>query len=179
MAPPPAPPATRRNPWLLGGVAGFAVIATVLNYVGLSGFPYNAPVEGFYALGICVDLIAIAIACGIGAGMAARRRFRPGSRVIAILAFAFAAVALAVWAIAGGVSSIVQLLTERGRYMDATGGLFLTGALWSLSAIFAAFTVRRDDRAGRGFAIGALAIVGVLVAYAVVSSVIYGMALTD
>jgi len=176
---PPAGAATR-SPALLWSVAVVAVVLMLTNVAGLFQFPTNAPVEQIYAIGISVDLVAIAVVSTIGA-LVSRRGYplRPTS-IIVVVALIFAGVVTVFWAVAGGVWSIIQLAQGSGRYMDATGGLFFFGALWVLAAIFASHGFRRGgDARNNLFAIVALAVVGALVGFAVFSSVIYGLGLTD
>lgn len=164
---------------LLGGVAAVAFVAAIVNFIGTTGFPYNAPVESIFAIGISIDLLAIAVACAIGAARAFGSPAPPASGAIPTIALVFAGLALLVWAMFG-IYSIVQLVTERGRFMDATWGLFVTGGFWVTAAIFAAHSVRRGEGGRRRlFAVLTLVIVGLLAGYAVFSSLIYGMGLTD
>jgi hypothetical protein len=172
--------AATRSPGLLWSVAVTAVVLMLANVAGLFQFPTNAPVEQVYALGISIDLIAIAVVSVAGA-LLSRRGYplRPRS-VVVIVALIFAGIVTVFWAVAGGVWSIVQLAQGSGRYMDATGGLFFFGALWVLAVIFASHGFRRGGEPRNNlFAILVLAVVGVLVAFAVFSSVIYGIGLTN
>jgi hypothetical protein len=172
--------AATRSPGLLWSVAVTAVVLMLANVAGLFQFPTNAPVEQIYALGISIDLIAIAVVSVVGA-LVSRRGYplRPRS-VVVIVALIFAGIVTVFWAVAGGVWSIVQLAQGSGRYMDATGGLFFFGALWVLAVIFASHGFRRGGEARNNlFAILVLAVVGALVAFAVFSSVIYGIGLTN
>jgi hypothetical protein len=150
------------------------------NVAGLFQFPTNAPVEQIYAFGISVDLVAIAVVSVIGALLPRRGYPLRSKTFIVIVALIFAGVVTVFWAIAGGVWSLIQLAQGSGRYMDATGGLFFFGALWVLAVIFASHGFRRGgDARNNLFAVIALAVVGVLVGFAVFSSVIYGMGLTN
>ena len=169
-----------RSAGLLWTVAVTAVVLMLANVAGLFQFPTNAPVELIYALGISVDLVVIAVVSVIGA-LLSRRGYplRPRS-IVVMVALIFAGIVTVFWAVAGGVWSIVQLAQGSGRYMDATGGLFFFGALWVLAVIFASHGFRRGGEARNNlFAIVVLAVVGALVAFAVFSSVIYGMGLTN
>ena len=171
--------APTRSPVLLIAVAGAAVFGLLANIVGLVGFPYNAPIEQVYALGICVDLIAIAVVSGVAAVLSRRGYPLRDRTPITTIAIAFAAASVVVWILAGGLSSIVGLATGNGRYMYAVGGQFYGGALWVLAAIFASHGYRRGGRRDNNIvAIIALAIAGSLALYAIVSSVIYGIGLT-
>jgi len=172
--------APTRSPVLLIAVGVAAVVGLIANTVGLVGFPSNAPVEQIYALGINVDLLAIIVVSGIGA-IVSRRGYplRP-STPITTIAVAFAAVSAVIWVLAGGFGSIVGLAIGSGRYMYASGGLFYGGALWVLAVIFASHGYRRGGtRQNNVIAIVALGVAGALVLYAIVSSVIYGLGLTD
>jgi hypothetical protein len=172
--------AATRSPVLLWAVAIVAIVAMLTNLAGLFQFPTNAPVEAIYAFGISVDLFAIAAVCVIGALLSRRGYPLRARSIVTIVALVFTTVVTVLWAIAGGVWSIVQLAQGGGRYMDATGGLFFFGALWVLATIFAAHGFRRKGEARNNLlAVLVLAVVGVLVGYAVFSSVIYGLGLTD
>ncbi|WP_395638514.1 hypothetical protein [Pseudolysinimonas sp.] len=172
--------APTRSPVLLLGVGIAAIVALLANTVGLVGFPYNAPVEQVYALGINVDLLAIAVVSGIGAYVARRGYPLRAATPITTVAVALVAASAVVWAIAGGLGSIVGLALGSGRYMYASGGLFFGGALWVLAVIFASHGYRRGgSRQNNLIAIVALGVAASLVLYAVVSSVIYGLGLTD
>jgi hypothetical protein len=176
----PSAGAAMRSPGLLWSVAVTAVVLMLTNVAGLFQFPTNAPVEQVYAFGISVDLFVIAAVSVIGA-LLSRRGYPLRQRtVIVVIALIFAGVVTVFWAIAGGVWSIIQLAQGSGRYMDATGGLFFFGALWVLAVIFASHGFRRaGDARNNLFSILTLGVVGALVAFAVFSSVIYGMGLTN
>lgn len=169
-----------RSVVLLWSVAVTAVVLMLANVAGMFQFPTNAPVEQIYAFGIAVDLVAIAVVSVIGA-LLSRRGYplRPRS-VVVIVSLIFAGIVTVFWAVAGGVWSIIQLAQGSGRYMDAVGGLFFFGALWVLAVVFASHGFRRGGEPRNNlFAILVLAVVGALVGFAVFSSVIYGMGLTN
>jgi hypothetical protein len=169
-----------RSPVLLLGVGIVAVLLLIVNTIGLVGFPYNAPVEQIYALGINVDLLAIAVVCGIGAFLSRRGYPLRATTRVTTLAVILAAASLVVWAIAGGFAAIAGLAIGNGRYMYASGGAFYGGALWVLAAIFAAHGYRRGGtRDNNVISIVALAIAGCLALAVVASSVIYGLGLTN
>lgn len=176
---PPAGAATR-SPGLLWVVAVVAALLMLTNLAALFQFPARSPLERIYALGVSVDLVAIAVVSAIGAllsrpGYPLRRR-----TVIAVVALILAGAVTVFWAIAGGVWSIVQLAQGAGQYRDAVAGLFFSGALWVLAVVFASHGFRRGgDRRNNLFAVGALALVGALVGFAVFSSVAYGIGLTN
>lgn len=172
--------APTRSPVLLLAIGIAAVALMLANTVGLVGFPSNAPVEQIYALGINVDLLAIAIVSGIGAYVSRRGYPLRAATPITTIAVALAAASAIVWVLAGGPSSIVGLALGSGRYMYASGGLFFGGALWVLAVIFASHGYRRGGtRQNNVIAIVALGVAGALALYAIVSSVIYGLGLTD
>lgn len=172
--------APTRSPGLLLAVGILAVVGLIANTVGLVGFPSNAPVEQIYALGINLDLVAIAVVCGLGALLSRRGYPLRASTAITTVAVAFAAAAGVLWVLFGGISSIVGLAIGSGRYMYASAGLFYGGALWVLAVIFAAHGYRRGGiRQNNVIAFVALGVVGILALYAIVSSVIYGLGLTD
>ncbi|HWH97922.1 MAG TPA: hypothetical protein VNS80_06105 [Pseudolysinimonas sp.] len=170
-----------RSPVLLLGVAVAAAAGFIVNVAGLVGFPYNAPVEQIYALGISIDLITIVIVSGLGA-LFSRRGYplRPQT-VLTVLALAFAVGAALLWMVAGGIASLIQLFTpEGGRYMYASAGLFFGGAIWVLAVIFGSHGYRRGGAPrNNAMAIAALVIAGALAAYAIASSLIYGLGFTN
>lgn len=173
--------AATRSPVLLLGVGIAAIVGLIVNSVGLAGFPNNAPVEAIYALGIGLDFLAIVVTCGVGWAMSRRGYPLRSETPTAIVALILAGAAVVAWVFFGGIGSIVELIPpDRGRYMYAAGGLFYGGALWVLAVIFGAHAFRRGGTPRNNLlAILAIAIPAVLVAYAVASSVIYGMGLTD
>jgi len=172
--------APTRSVVLLVVVAIAAAVGLIANTVGLVGFPSNAPVEQIYALGINVDLLAIIVVSGVGALVSRRGYPLRASTAITTIAVAFAAAAGVVWVLAGGISSLVGLAIGSGRYMYASGGLFYGGALWVLAVIFASHGYRRGgSRQNNVIAFVALGVAGILALYAIVSSVLYGLGLTD
>jgi hypothetical protein len=172
--------APTRSPVLLLGVAITAAAALIVNLAGLVGFPYNAPVEQIYALGISVDLAVIVLVSGLGAALSRRGYPLRAETVLTVLAVTFAVGAVLLWMVAGGVASVIQLATGAGRYMYASAGLFFGGAIWVLAVIFGSHGYRRGGTSrNNALAISALAISGVLVGYAIASSLIYGLGLTD
>jgi hypothetical protein len=165
---------------LLLAVAIAAIVGLLANTVGLVGFPSNAPAEQIYALGINVDLLAIAVVSGVGAVVSRRGYPLRAVTPITTIAVAFAAASAVVWVLTGGVSSIVGLAIGSGRYMYASAGLFYGGALWVLATIFASHGYRRGGtRQNNVIALVALGVVGTIALYAIVSSVIYGLGLTN
>jgi hypothetical protein len=172
--------APTRSPVLLVVVGAVAVLALIANTIGMIGFPYNAPVEQIYALGVNIDLVAVAVVSGIGA-FVSRRGYPLRARTpITTVAIVLAAAAVVVWVLAGGFTSIGALAIGNGRYMYASGGLVFGGAFWVLATIFASHGYRRGGaRDNNVIAFVALGITGGLVLYGVVSSVIYGLGLTN
>lgn len=166
---------------VLLAVAIAAGVGLIVNSVGLAGFPSNAPVEMLYALGINVDLLAIAITCTVGAVMSRRNYPLKAKAVLSIVAVVLAGATFLAWIVFGGIGSIVELIPpDRGRYMYAAGGLFYLGVPFVLAAIFGAHAYRRGgDRVNNILSLVALGVVGLLALYAIFSSVIYGMGLTD
>ncbi len=83
--------------------------------------------------------------------------------------------------VAGGIASIIQLFTaEGGRYMYASAGLFFGGAVWVLAVVFGSHGYRRGGTPrNNALAFAALALAGALAVYAVTSSLIYGLGLTN
>jgi hypothetical protein len=172
--------APTRSPVLLIGVAVAAFLGLIVNTVGLVGFPANAPVEQIYALGVNVDLVAIAVVSAIGAVLSRRGYPLRASTRLTTVAIVLAAAAVLAWVVAGGIGSIAGLLVGSGRYMYAVAGLFYGGALWVLATIFASHAYRRGGtRDNNIVAIVTLAITGMLVLFALVSSVLYGLGLTE
>jgi len=193
-ATPPQPPAPQvgshprkpitdpssRSVWVLAGVAAAAIVGWIINMVAGFGFPQNAPVEWVYNAGISLDLIAVAIATGIGALLSIRPRPVSKARVFPWLGLGFGLVALVGWAIASGGMWDTLLFGGRGRYMVDVGGAFYLGAPWALGAIFSAYGYRKpahpwhNAAAIAGIVLWALVLVGVLL-----SAVLYAADLTD
>ncbi len=173
--------APTRSPVLLLGVGILAVLLLITNTIGLVAFPDNAPVEQIYALGINLDLLAIAAVCGVGAFLSRRGYPLRGATPLSKFAVAMAGTTLVAWVVFGGVGSVVELIAPgRGRYMYAAGGLFYAGAPLALATIFGAHAYRRGgDRTNNLLSIIAIVVVGMLVLYAVGSSLAYGGGFTD
>lgn len=179
-APVVIPDPSHRSIWVLAGVAVAAIAGWIVNMVAGFGFPQNAPVEWVYNAGISLDLIAVAIASGIGALLSIRPRPVRMARVFPWLGLGFGVVAVVGWAISSGGMWDTLLFGGRGRYMIDVGGAFYLGAVWSLGAIFSAYGYRRPARPGHnaaaiaGIALWAVVLVGVLL-----SAVLYAADLTD
>lgn len=172
------PVGTRSFPVLLA-TAVTALVAAVVNVAGLLGFPPNAPVEQVFAVGITVDLAAVAVALGIAAAGARRARLVAARSIPAVVGAGLAIGAVILALAAGGLDGVLQLAAGRGRYMDATGGVFFGGVLWVLATIFGAIGYRRGGSRTTPFALVALALSAVIAAWAVASSVLYGLGFTD
>jgi len=161
-------------------VAGLAVVGLVLNVLGGAGFPSNAPVEWIMNAGLTIDIVAVALACGIGAGVSTRMRPARPSRVLPWLGLGFGVVAVVAWAVTSGGMWESLLGLGRGRYMDDTGGVFTVGIGWVLGGAFSAYGVRRrqaghlNAAAWCGVAMWAIVLVGV-----VASALLYAADLTD
>lgn len=174
-----ARPVGSRSFPLLVAAAASAAVAAIVNVAGLLGFPPNAPVEFVFAVGITLDLVAIAVALGVAAVGARRARLVSARSIPAIVGSGLAVGALVLALLGGGLDGAVQLAAGTGRYMDAAGGVFFGGVLWVLAAVFGATGYRRGGSPTNVFALVALALPGLLVAWAVASSVLYGLGLTD
>lgn len=169
-----------RSPVLLWSVAIAATVGLLVNLTGMFQFPNNAPIEVIYALGISIDLMAVIVASVVGAVLARRGYPLREKTAITSVALVLAGVATLIWVVAGGIWSIVGLAQGNARYMNAAGGLFLGGFLWVLALVFASHGYRRGGSSRNNlFAIIALAVVGALVLFAIVSSVMYGLGLTN
>lgn len=178
----PAPPAgaPTRSPALLLAVCITAILGLIANTIGWVGFPPDAPLERIYAFGINVDLIVVALVCGFGAYLSRRGYPLRASTPVTTFAVACAAASVVVWLLAGGLGSIIGLAVGNGRYIYASGGLFYGGALWVLALAFGSHGYRRrGSRRNNVLAIVALAVPGVLVLFAIVSSVLFGLGLTN
>lgn len=165
---------------MLAGVAAAAIVGWIVNMVAGFGFPSNAPVEWVYNAGISLDLIAVAIATGIGALLSIRPHPVSKARVFPWLGLGFSLLALVGWALASGGMWATLLLGGRGRYMEDVGGAFYLGAVWALGAIFSAYGYRKpahpwhNAAAIAGIVLWAAVLVGVLL-----SACLYAADLTD
>ena len=174
------PDPSHRSVWVLAGVAAVAIVGWIVNMVAGFGFPQNAPVEWVYNAGISLDLIAVAIATGVGALLSIRPRAVRKARVFPWLGLGFGIVAVIGWAVASGGLWETLLLGGRGRYMEDTAGAFALGIPWSLGAIFSAYGYRipahrwHNAAAIAGIVLWVVVLVGVLL-----SAVLYAADLTD
>ena len=188
---PPVPPAAQpplvlivdpaiRNVWVLAGVAVAAIVGWIVNMVAGFGFPPNAPVEWIDNAGISLDLIAVAIATGIGALLSIHPRPVRKARVFPWLGLGFGVVAVIGWAVSSAGLWETLFLGGRGRYMQDIAGAFALGIPWTLGAIFSAYGYRtpayrwHNAAAIAGIVLWAIVLVGVLL-----SAVLYAADLTD
>jgi hypothetical protein len=194
-AAPPAAPATprlavRHSRILMLTVAIGAAVAAIVTYIGSTGFPSAAPVEGLYAFGLIVDLVSIAIIVGVltlidhvqrGTSRAPGLPLDTRLSVFAIVAVVLSAIAVACWAIGGGAEQLLNLLTgTRGRYMYHTGGLVLAGIPWVLGLVFGTLGFRPGgNRLTNILALVAVGLGGVLAIVTTIASVVYGLGLSD
>lgn len=168
------------SPWGHAVVAGLAIVGIVLNVIGGAGFPAAAPVEWVMNAGITIDLVAVAIACGIGFGVSLRARAVRPARVFPWLGLGFAALVLVFWAATAAGLFETVFLDGRGRYMNDVAAPFYAGAPWVLGAVFSAYGVRRrttpllNAAAWTGIGLWAIVLVGALA-----SALLYAADLTD
>src|SRR5690606_22648795 len=151
-----------------------------LNVLGGAGFPSNAPVEWIMNAGITIDLVAVALACGIGLLVTLRRRLVRPAHVFPWLGLGFSALALMAWAVGSEGLWDTLFLDGRGRYMNDTGGAFALGIPWALGAIFSAYGVRGNTKSYlnavsfTGIGLWAVVLLSVLA-----SALLYAADLTD
>ena len=175
---------------LLIGIGAFSVLAAIAVGIGGARFPANAPVEQLYAIGLIIDLAAVAILMVIFIAAEVGRRRDPlrqglpqdtSRSALAITALVLAGVTVVAWVIDGGFGQLIDLAQGiRGRYMFHTGGVFLAGAPWALSFIFGAWGFRPGGhRLSNVFALVAIGIAAVLGVIVAAASLIYGADLSD
>lgn len=186
-----APPtATWHSRALLIGVGVAALAGAILTTIGGQGFPYNAPVEQLYAFGLTVDLVAVVITMVVFTIIEFRRRgdaarlalaVNANPSPLAIIAVVMGGIALLAWLIGGGLAELIGLLAgARGRYMTATGALFLAGIPWALAMIFGTWGFRPGGhRVSNILAIVAVAVGVVLIVPTTVAALVYGAGLSD
>ncbi|MBX3194674.1 MAG: hypothetical protein KF727_06190 [Microbacteriaceae bacterium] len=184
-------PVTWHSRAVLIGMAGFALVAAILTLVGGAGFPYNAPVEQIYCIGLAVDLAAVVITLGVLTAQELTRRRSPERRaapvngapsVLALVGIALSAATLVAWAALGGVEQLGFLLTGiRGRYMYHTGGIFIAGIPWALGMIFGAWGFRPGGghRVTNVLALVSIGIGVFLAVVSVIAALVYGADLSD
>ncbi|MET4704925.1 MULTISPECIES: hypothetical protein [Microbacteriaceae] len=178
--------ATGQSVTLIRLVALGLLVAGVVNIVGFSEFPPNAPVEQVYAIGIALSLTVTALVLFLRSFVIARRPAGPsprGERVgaLTILAVVFGAATAAAALLLGGAEQLGLFLQgARLRYMYETEGVFFFGIPWVLGIAFGAFAFRRGGgRPNTLLAIVAL-VLGALVAIpTIAASLIYGLGLSD
>ena len=167
-----------------GGLAGLLVIAGVVNAFWGFRFPGNAPVEGIFAFGITVDLVAAAIVLGIFAVLANARRSVPvkpqSISPMAIAAIIMSGLVAVIWILFSLLPVLSSVAAgERYQYMTAVGAIFILGIPWVLGMVFGALSLRSGGRLTP--ILGTIAIgLGVVVATAAVAfAVIYGLGLSN
>ena len=175
---------------VLIGVGAVALLAAIATGVGGASFPVNAPVEQIYAIGMIVDMVAVAIVMTIFTIVEFRRRadplrqaLAPDTRrsVLAIVALILAGVTVLAWVNGGGAGQLIDLAQGvRGRYMYHTGGIFIAGIPWVLSLVFGAWGFRsRGNRITNILALIAVGVGVVLAVIAAAAALIYGAGLSD
>ncbi len=167
------------SPWGHAVVALLALVAIVINVAGGAGFPAAAPVEWFMNAGLTIDLVAVLIACGIGFRVSLRARPVRPTRVFPWLALGFSFFAFLAWLVfADGL--LATLTGGRGRYMEDVAGAFLLGPLWTLGAIFAAYSLRRRGKASlTAVSWASIALWVIVLAGVLASALLYAADLTD
>lgn len=177
----PDPLATAvQSPWGHLVVLVLAVVGIVVNVIGGAGFPANAPVEWIMNAGLTIDLVAVALACGIGLLVTKRRRLTRPSHVFPWVGLGLSAVALGAWAVVSQGLWATLFFEGRGHYGTDTMGAFLFGIPWALGAIFSAYGVRANTKpylnaaAIVGIVLWAVVLLGVLT-----SALLYAADLTD
>ena len=186
----PAPTVIWHSRTLLIAVGALGAVAAILTFVGLAGFPVNAPVEQVYAIGVIIDMAAVAITLTIVSIVEYRRRADPARlalpvsaklSVFAIIAAGFAVVTTVAWVVGGGPEQLLHLIQGlRARYMYHTGGLFVAGIPWVLSLVFGALGFRPGGhRVTNILALVAVGISGLLAVIATVAAIVYGLDLSD
>ena len=170
---------------LLIGVGALALLAAIA-----ANFPSSAPVEDFYAFGVIVDMVAVAIAMAVMTVVEYLRRRDPirlqlpvnrRPSVFAIVAVVMGLLTVVVWSVGGGPQQLIDMAQGlRARYMLSTGGLVFAGIPWVLSLVFGAWGFRpRANWLTNVFAIAGVAIGGVLAIVAIIAALVYGAGLSD
>lgn len=181
---------TRHSLPVLIATGAIALVGALLTTIGGQGFPYNAPVEQFFAFGLTLDLVAVGIAMIVFVVVEIRRRdelrrgnavVNPYRSVMAILAVIFSGIALLAWTIGGGLVELAELAAgQRTRYMEATGALFFAGGLWTLGMIFGAWGFRPGaNRTSNILALVALGAGLLLIVPTTIAAIVYGLGLSD
>jgi hypothetical protein len=183
-------PVIWHNRAVLIAVGALGLLTAILTWVGLSGFPVNAPVEQLYAYGVIIDMVAVAITLAVATVVEFRRRADPTRSqlpvnarlsVFAIIAIGMAVLTAVAWIVSGGPQQVADLAQGlRARYMYHTGGLFIAGIPWVLSLVFGALGFRPGGhRVSNALALAAIAISGLLAVVALVAALVYGAGLSD
>jgi len=174
-----------RYPVVLLATAAVMFVGVIINSVGLSGFPGNAPVEQVINFLISFDLIGgviALVACAVSASRTLRYKLPTAGSLdgFALLGAVFGAVALFGWIGSGGGEMIAGIVGgERLRY-DFTGGTVLFGIPWILAFVFGALGFRKNASLASFVLAGiALVLAFVVLAASLTSAILYGLALTD
>jgi hypothetical protein len=176
----------QRSVVLTATLAAALLLAAVVNIVGGTGFPSNAPVEQIWNFGITVDLFAGAVALFVRF-LAIRKRPQFDARAVAgvsplaLTAVIISGAVLLGWLVLGGIGFIGSLVTggaDLRYYMDTNGAFFL-GIPWMLGLFFGVSSLRQ----GKGTPTTASAWVAIgislfIVAASLFSAVIYGLGLS-
>ena len=155
----------------------------VVNFVGFTFFPGNAPVEQIYSLGITVDL-AVAGSVLLVYGLIQRLRPRAVGvrrvRVLSIIAAPFAVLTAAGSGLLGGFGYVMAAVDGGSlRYMEATFGVFLLGIPWTLAFIFGVIGFRRGGGPVDSIlSLGAVTLAFLILVCVVTPGVIYGLGLS-
>ena len=175
-----------RYPVVLFATAAVLFVGLIINSVGLSGFPGNAPVEQVMNFLISFDLLGGAIAlvaCGVSASRTLRVKLPTAGSLdgFAVIGVILGAVALCGWIGAGGANMIATITDgDRLRYMNDTAGTVLFGIPWILGFVFGALGFRKNASfASFIVASLALALSFAVLAASLTSAILYGLALTD
>ena len=167
-----------------GGLAALLVIAGVVNSFWGFRFPGNAPVEGIFAFGITVDLVAAAIVLGIFAVLANARRSVPvkpqSISPMAIAAIIMSGLVAVIWILFSLLPVLASVANgERYQYMTAVGAIFILGIPWVLGMVFGALSLRSGGRLTPILGTVSIALGVILAIGAVTFSVIYGLGLSN
>lgn len=168
-----------RRRWAFVVVAIIAAAGWVLNVVGISGFPSNAPVEMLINVILNISLATVAIVSFIGALRAWRPVAKPGGAPLWV-GVGFVALVLAAWSI-GGITTFWALAVGGSpRYDVGTGAVALLSQVWAAGILMALYSTRQDDDRRRTWGlIGAIVLWAIPVAGVAASALLYGAGLTD
>jgi len=178
--------ATGQSVLLVRLVSLALLIAGLVNLVGLSGFPENAPVEQVYAIGISLSLIITAVVLflrSLAIDSRAEEVSARGERVgaLTVLAVVFGVVTAVAALVLGGAEQLLLFVQgARLRYMYETAGVFFFGIPWMLSIAFGAVAYRRGGGRANSVLVAAALLFGLLVLIPTIAgSIIYGLGLSD